>query len=137
MKYFYLRALGITTVKNLLFIIVNVAVLMTIASHIPQVVLTVIFLFVLGLNTFLFSEWIFANGYLPFRTLIITIVGTFAWDVLIWVGFFSWLYQQNMLVRQSAFFIFVPFIIHAGAMWTAYVTRKRTLAGSVNTEGLV
>ncbi len=137
MKYFYLRALGITTVKNLLFIIVNVAVLMTIASHIPQAVLTVIFLFVLGLNTFLFSEWIFASGYLPFRALIMTIVGTFAWDVLVWVGFFSWLYQQNMLIRQSAFFIFVPFFIHAGAMWTAYVTRKRVLAGSVDTEGLI
>jgi hypothetical protein len=137
MTSFYLRALGITTVKNLLFILMNVAILMTVAPHVPQAVLTAVFLFVLGLNTFLFSEWIFANGYLPFRALVITIVGTFIWDLMIWIGFFSWLYQQNMFIRQSAFFIFVPFAIHVGAMWMAYITRKRALAGGSSTEGLI
>lgn len=132
----YLRALGITTVKNLLFIVMNVAVLMTIAARIPQAILTTVFLFIFGLNTFLFSEWIFAKGYLRLRTLLILIGGTFVWDFVIWVSFFSWLYRQNMLTHQTAFYVLIPLVIHVGAMWMAYVVKKREIAGGSATEGL-
>jgi hypothetical protein len=136
MTPFYIRALGITTIKNVLFVFINVTILFTIASRIPQAILTTVFLFILGLNTFLFSEWIFVKGYIPFRTLVVTIAGTFVWDFIVWGSFFSWLYQQNMFLRQTWFSILIPLIIHVGAMWMAYVTRKRSLAES-NTEGLI
>lgn len=132
----YFRAFGITTVKNILFIVINVAVLMTIAAQIPQAILTTVFLFIFGLNTFLFSEWLFATGYLPLRTLVIIIGGTFVWDFVIWASFFSWLYRQNMFTRQTAFYILIPLVIHIGAMWMAYVVKKREIAGGSATEGL-
>lgn len=136
-KNIFLRAFGITTIKNLLFIILMIVGLFVFGDKVSTAFFTAIFYAVYFLNTFLFSEWMFTGVRIPALPLGVIVIGTYLWDALVSISVFSWLVQRNIFASQELLGNLVVFAIHAAAMLAAYTIRKRLHASSGMTEGLV
>lgn len=137
MKKILLRALGITTVKTIVYLVVMLVGMLFFATRIPPLAFTLLYGFIFALNTFLFAEWIFLRGeHHPIKALILTFVCTYLWDVVFSIAFLSWLLRTNLLSEQSFKSHALYFAIHAVAMGSAYYLKKRSVAGRVLTEGI-
>ena len=120
MKHLLFRALGIGTIKNVLYIIMMVA-----AS--------------LFIQAFYLDEMSWQASRAVRRRLALialVIVLTFLWDAVVAISFYSWLYSINLFAHQGLVQNILYFAIHAGAMTGAYSLRRRLAAAQGLAEGL-
>lgn len=133
---FLLRALGISTVKSIVYIMAAIAGILFLASAIPPLVYLTIFYILFFVNTFVFSEWIFKGQDIRTLDLAASILATYLWDVLFISLFFVWLVDINMFAQQDALQHLVFGTIHGVSMYSAYYIRKRFAAKLGLAEGL-
>lgn len=137
MKHILFRALGISTLKNILFIILSVVGMLTLALKMNLVAFSALFFFIYAVNGFVFAEWIFKKGHrYVFSHVLITAVATFALDSFISIGFFSWVYKTNMFLQQAFWPNLFMFFIHLIVFLGAYFLRLRFSAMQSLSEGL-
>ncbi len=135
MKSFLLRALGIWTLKSVVYVAFLLASIMFLITSVPAPFLAAAFDAVYFLLAFMFSEWIFRRGSVNVRRLAVLVVATFVWDTILVYAFSLWvLGPYRYPAPWTQYFIF--FVIHAAAMSLALYARKRFAAISGLAEGL-
>jgi hypothetical protein len=135
MKHLLFRALGIWTLKTVVYAAFTLASILLLIESVPPAIMAAAYYFISFLLAFLFSEWVFLRGRMDVRRLIVIIVATFAWDTVLTLAFSAWLlglYRYPAPWTQYLVF----FAIHAGAMSFAYYARKRFAAVAGLAEGL-
>jgi len=137
-KPFLLRALGISVLKDTAYIVLQLWGVLFIFGYIPMKVYTLIFGIVFILITFLFGEWTFNQPMVSPRMVLITIVATYALDVLVNILVWSFLAGVNLFIYQNLASHLIFFSLHALAMAAAYYDRRRFNLGRRGpAEGLV
>jgi hypothetical protein len=134
-KSIYTRALGISALKSVTYILLVLACMLTIADDIPPVLflaaLHVFYFFI----TFLYAEWIFHDPHVRTQRLIGVILLTFLLELAISTAFFRWLglttLDAEVLLKSGVFLL-----LHGSAMSAALYLRKRSLAKHGLAEGL-
>ena len=133
---FYGRAIGISTLKSIVYICVMIAGILFLADTVPPSLYLTIHYIIFFLNTFMFSEWIFRGREVKKLELFGSIILTYAWDLLLITLFMSWLVEINLFTQQNAAQHGIFFGLHIVAMWSALYIRKRFHAKSGLAEGL-
>jgi len=135
MKHLLIRALGIWTIKTVVYAAFTIVSILFLLESVSHVILSAAHYFMTFLLVFLFSEWIFMKARVNLRRLVVVIVSTFAWDIALSLAFSVWLlgpYRYATPWYQNVLF----FAIHASAMSLAYYARKRFAAMTGLPEGL-
>jgi hypothetical protein len=133
MNRFFLRALGIISLKTLAMTLISVMDLLYVAQYVPVKVHALVMGIVLLLVTFLFAEWIlYPTPHISPRRFAAVVVVTYLWDAffgaLLWSFLLSdarILYVQSLLAHLLAFALFT--LMFAAAWWD----RKRLSSPSV------
>jgi hypothetical protein len=135
MKSLLLRALGIWTLKSVVYAAFMLASILFLVTSVPPMILALGHDAILFLLAFLFSEWLFARARVNVRKLAVVIVATFIWDTVLLYAFSLWVlgpFRYPVPWAQNLLF----FVIHASAMSLAYYARRRFAAISGLAEGL-
>jgi hypothetical protein len=134
-KSIYKRALGISFLKSLSYIIAVSAGLIFVAERVSPILFIVVLHFFYFLITFLFAEWIFEDVTVRTKQLVIIIIYTFVVETVLSVSFFRFMGMTtfNFAVVYKSF-IFLA--LHGGAMFAALYVRKRIWAKEGLAEGL-
>jgi hypothetical protein len=134
-KPIYTRALGISALKSVTYILLVLGGMLTIADDIPPVLFIVslhVFYFFI---TYLYAEWIFHDPHVRARQLVNVILLTFLLELAVSSAFFRWLGLATLdaeILLKSAVFL----ILHGSAMSAALYVRKRISAQRGLAEGL-
>jgi hypothetical protein len=134
-KSIYRRAIGISLLKSISYIIGLAAGLLFIADRVPPLLFVVALYFFYVVITFLFGEWIFEDGSVGTKQLIMIILVTFLVEMVITISFFRYMGIAALTfenISKSVVFL----VLHGGALFAALYVRKRMLAKEGLAEGL-
>lgn len=134
-KSIYPRALGISLLKSIAYIIALSAGLIFVAESVSPILFIVVLHFFYFLITFLFAEWIFSDVTVRTKQLILIIIYTFLVETIISVAFFR--FMGLTMFNFEVFYKSLIFLaLHGGAMFAALYVRKRIWAKEGLAEGL-
>ncbi len=134
-KSIYARAIGISLLKSLSYIIGLTAGFLFIAERVPAMLFVIVLYVFYFFITFLFAEWIFEDGNVQTKQLVIIIASTFLIEMVLSISFFRFMGVGSInLENISKSVVFL--ILHGGAMFSALYLRKRMLAKEGLAEGL-
>jgi hypothetical protein len=136
MYRFYLRALGISTVKNVLFILFSLAAMVFFALNVPNYMYQGVSMIVFFGLAFLFAEWIFRKSKLRLRQAVLVSLAMYVWDVLVSILVWSWMLDENLFLQQlfTSHLIFLS--LHLVASIAAWYADKRFHVSRNLAEGL-
>jgi len=136
-RHFYLRALGIISIKAIAYTVLMVLAIDFFAENIPMKVFLLAMTVVFFLVTFLFGEWIFSVPRMPARGVAIAIIITYLLDVFLNTLIWSYLWEANLFYTFDAGHQLIMFTLHAAALGAAYYERKRLgIFGKGPVEGI-
>jgi hypothetical protein len=124
-RHFYLRALGIISIKAVAHTTLLLLVLYYFLDFLPVKVLLLSMNVIFFLVTFLFGEWIFSVPRIPVRGVPTVIVATYAMDVFLNVLMWSYLFESNAFYTLNLGHQLIMFTIYTSAMIAAYYDRRR------------
>jgi hypothetical protein len=136
MYRFYLRALGISTLKNVLFILFSVAALIFFFQYIPYILYEIMSLAVFIGLSFLFAEWVYRKSKLCLRQVILVALAMYLWDILVSILVWSWLMDDNLFFKQQFLNHFIFLSLHLITCVAAWYAGKRTRVAQYFAEGL-
>jgi hypothetical protein len=136
MYRFYLRALGISTLKNVLFILFSIAAAMFFLLNVPNIMYQALTLAVFFGLAFLFGEWVYRKSKLRLRQAVFVALAMYFWDLFISILVWSWILDDNLFFKQRLIdqLIFIP--LHLIACVAAWYAGKRMRVAHNLAEGL-
>ena len=136
MKKLYLRALSITTLRSMAYLLILLVGVLFIGDRISPVLLSTMYVAIYFINAFLFAEWMFTGIHIKIQHLATIVVGTFIWDAFLSLLVMSWMQGRNLFINQPFWPNALLFLIHVIALSAAYILKKRMHATQSLAEGL-
>jgi hypothetical protein len=133
---FYLRALGISTLKSILLIMYMIGYFLYLFTNVPFYALYATSLSVyLGIS-FLFAEWLFSASKLRLRQILLVAIAMYLWETSISILVWSWIVDQNQLYSQNIQDHLIYVSLHLIACVAAWYVSKRFRVTRGMAEGL-
>lgn len=132
----YLRALGISTLKNVAYNTLVILSVLFIFGFVPGWLYQYgFFLLFLGV-TYVFAEWIFDDLRLGLNVAIGITAATYLWDTFVSILIWNYFTRDNLFVKQRLVVHVIFFALHAVAMLGAWYVRRRVKVKMSLAEGL-
>lgn len=132
----YLRLLGITTLRSVVYLLLLLLGIVFIADRVSPIMLSSIYLALYFINAFVFGEWMFTGVHVRLVHLAAWIIMIFFWDAFISLLVMSWLQGSNQFLHQPFWPNALLFLINLIALSAAYYLKKRMAATRSFAEGL-
>lgn len=128
MKSFFLRASVLIALKSITYNLLLLVTGLIVASRLSALAYSILFACVYAVLTFVFAEFVFTGDRLRLPVFLAVLIFGYVLDALISISFFSWYYDRNLFLEQTAGTHVIFGMIYLVAMSGAYVLRKRMKA---------
>ncbi|HWR00050.1 MAG TPA: hypothetical protein VN397_04375 [Candidatus Methylomirabilis sp.] len=132
----YMRAIGISTVKNIVYNTVVIMGVLFVFGYVPQWLYQYGSYALFVSITYLFAEWTFSRPRVELRTAAILTLLTYLWDAFIMILIWSNLANKNLFFTQRFTIHLVFFTLHALVMFFAWYNVRRMKVRMSLAEGL-
>lgn len=130
------RSLAIITVREIVFLLLWTAGMLTVAEFVSPALFGIVYQALFLLLTYLAADWLFRPRLMQTKELFVTVVVSYFWGALFSVMYHSWLFEQNMLLFQEFTPHLIFFVLHCVGMYGALYAKRHARSSGGLAEGL-